>query len=232
VNNTNPNSCLETLTGEMLIFKMIGRLLYIYPNDEERTWMQSLIDEDIFSETPLAGERDDTKTGLGLLQKWAKNGISDQVFDEMRADYTRLFIGLNKILATPWESVHLGDDHLVFQKRTLEVRAWYKRFGLESEKIHQEPDDHIGLELMFLSHLSTLGIEAQDHQDNSRFESLLEAQREFIKQHLGVWALTWCGLVEKNARTDFYRGLALLTRGVLFEVSEVLEVKLAKDAAH
>ena len=225
----SPIDWQETLTGEILMLRIIGRIIYTYPNNEERTWLQSLIDENIFAEAPFAADNDDTKAGLEFLQKWGKNGISDEVFDKMRAEYTRLFIGLDKVIAPPWESVHLGKDRLIFQERTLDVRAWYKSFGLEAEKLHQEPDDHIGLELLFLSQLAAQGIQALNEQDNPRFEEILNAQREFLKHHLGAWALTWCGLVEKNARTDFYNGLALMTRGALYELSEVLDVKLAKD---
>ena len=226
----SPFEWQETLTGEILLMKLLGRVFYSYPNNEERTWLQSLIEEDVFSEVPFAAEKDETKAGLEFLQKWGKNGITDEAFANMQADYTRLFIGSGKVLAPPWESVHFGDDRLIFQQRTLEVRAWYKRFGLEAEKIHREPDDHIGLELLFLSHLATLGIQALNEQDNARFEELLDAQREFIKKHLGAWALTWCGLIERNAQTDFYKGLAHLTRGALSALSEVLDIKLAKEA--
>lgn len=221
----------ETLTGEMLLLSILSRIFYTYPNNEERTWLQSLVEEGVFSEVPFATEKEETKAGLKLLQKWGGNSLSDESFEHVQADYTRLFIGPGKVIAAPWESVYFGEDRLVFQKQTLDVRAWYKRFGLEAEKLHQEPDDHVGLELLFLSHLATLGIQALNEQDNPHFEEILNAQREFLTKHLGAWVQTWCGLIEKNARTDFYKGLALLTRGALSELSEVLDVKLAKDAA-
>ncbi|MBU2611430.1 MAG: molecular chaperone TorD family protein [Chloroflexi bacterium] len=226
----SPFEWQETLTGEMLLLELLGRVFYSYPENEERTWLQSLIDEDVFSEVPFAADKDETKASLEFLQNWGKNGIADEAFENMQADYTRLFIGPVKVLAPPWGSVHLGDDRLIFQQRTLEVRAWYKRFGLEAEKIHREPDDHIGLELLFLSHLAALGIQSLNEQDNARFEELLDAQREFFKKHLGLWALTWCGLVEENAQTDFYKGLAHLTRGALSALVEMLDVKSPKEA--
>ena len=227
----SPLEWQETLTGEILLLKLLSRIFYSYPENDERTWLQSLIDEDVFSNVPFAADKVETKAGLELLRKWGKNRIAGEAFENMRADYTRLFIGLDKVIAPPWESVYFGDDRLIFQQRTLEVRAWYRRFELEAEKIHQEPDDHIGLELLFLSHLATLGIQALNEQDNARFEELLDAQREFIKKHLGAWALTWCGLVERNAQTDFYKGLAHLTRGALSALSEMLDVKSPKEAA-
>ena len=228
---TSPMDWQETLTGEMLLLNLISRVIYNYPENEERTWLKTLIKEDVFSGAPFAAEKDETKASLQLLQKWGENGLTDEIFERMQVDYMRLFIGPGKVIAAPWESVYFSEERLTFQEQTLEVRNWYRRFGLEAERIHQEPDDHIGLELLFLSHLAALGIQALNEQDNARFKELLDAQREFFKKHIGTWALTWCGLVEENARTDFYKGLAYLTRGVLSALSEVLDVKFAKDSA-
>lgn len=209
----------------MLFFGLLGRLLYA---DLDKTWLQKLVEEDVFTETPFGEKNADIARGLEFLQAWTRNnqdGISAKHFEELLADYTNLFAG-GKVLAAPWESVYFGDERLIFQERTLEVRSWYKRFDLEVEKIHREPDDHIGLEMLFLSHLASLGAQALIEQDNNRAEELFNAQREFLKEHLGVWVLMWCNLVEQHARTDFYRGLVYLSRGALSELAELLDVQL------
>lgn len=193
--------------------------------------MQSLIDEEVFSEAPFAAEQKQIVAGLNLLQKWEEAGLTDEIFEKMQSDYTTLFIGPGKLKAAPWESVYLNEDRMTFQEQTLDVRRWYRRFGLESEKIHKEPDDHIGLELLFMAHLATGAIQALHEQDHANFDKFVEAQREFLNKHLGVWAPTWCGLVEKNAQTEFYKGLGFLTRGALAELAEMLEVTLAEDAS-
>ena len=216
------------LTGEMLFFGLLGKLLYA---DLDKTWLQHLVEEDVFAETPFGEKNTDITHGLEFLQAWSRNnmdGISKEHFEDLLAEYTNLFAG-GKVLAAPWESVYFGDDRLIFQEQTLEVRSWYKRFDLESEKIHREPDDHIGLEMLFLSHLASLSAQALTEQDNNRAEELVNAQREFMKEHLGVWALTWCNLVERHARTDFYRGLVYLTRGAVCELAEALDVQLLNE---
>jgi len=221
----------ETFTGEMLLLNMLGRIFYTYPTNDERAWLQTLIDQDIFSDAPFAAGKKETKAGLELLQNWASQGLSDEGFKGLQADYTRLFIGVGNVLAAPWESVYLNEERLVFQEQTLQVRNWYRRFGLEAEKIYQEPDDHIGLELLFLSQLAALGLQALNEQDQTRFEECWAAQQDFTRQHLGLWALKCCALVEANARTVFYKGLAALTQGALSELSELLDVPFTKDSA-
>jgi TorA maturation chaperone TorD len=126
----------EILTGEMLLLSLLGRIVFAYPEEEERKWLQSLIDEDVFSEAPFAAKKEETKAGLNLLKKWEENGLTDESFEHMQADYMRLFIGPGKVIAAPWESVYFNEDRMTFQVQTLDVRNWYRRFGLESEKIH------------------------------------------------------------------------------------------------
>lgn len=224
----DPNEWQEILTGEMLVLKLLGRVIYNYPEKDERTWLKSLFDEDVFSEVPFSADEVETKIGVELIQKWGKGGITDASFEELKIDYTRLLIGVGKVLAPPWESAHFGNDRLLFKEQTLDVRSWYKQFGLELERIHKEPDDNIALELIFLSHLANLGVQALNEQNSTRFTELIEAQREFVQKHPATWVLTWCKLVEDNARTDFYKGLAHLTRGAMQALSKVLDVKLAK----
>src|SRR5512141_200255 len=116
----------ERLTGEMLIFGVLGKALYTFP---ERAWMQALADEDIFSEAPFAADEPDVAAGLARLREWTRGqggGISDAVFDDLRADYTRLFIGPGEVQVAPWESVYFSKDNLIFPKEPLEVREWFR----------------------------------------------------------------------------------------------------------
>ena len=215
-----------TLMGEKLLFGLLGKILYAEP---DKVWLQSLIDEGVFDEVPFGAAQSETILGLEMLHKWSQENsspLSDESFAALRADYMRLFVGVGRVQAPPWESVYFNDGRMVFQEQTLQVREWFRRFGVEIEKLHQEPDDHIGLELSFISHLAMLGLQALDEKDDAHFEQVLDAQRKFLSEHPLRWAPIWCKLVEKNAKTDFYQGLAKLTLGTLFSLAETLELRL------
>jgi TorA maturation chaperone TorD len=217
----------EALTGETLLFGLLGRVFYTYPNREERAWLQSLIEEQVFSETPFAPEQPDVVEGLRMLQTWSQGGIDDHAFEDLQRDYTRLFIGPGKVIVPPWESVYFDDDRLVFQEETLEVREWYRRFGLEAEHLHREPDDHIGLELAFLVYLAQLGTaKLEDGGQQANFEQILQSQKEFLSEHLLRWAPAFCEQVCDEANTLFYRGAALLTCGALTELARLFQIEL------
>ncbi len=222
--NQNTAEWTSSLTGQMLLLGLLGKILLDIPQKE---WLQPLIDEEVFAESPFAETQPDVIEGLALLEAWSdrgRGGLSEEVIGELQVDYTRLFSGVSKIPVAPWESVYFNDERLVFQKQTVDVRNWYKRFGLEVASEHNEPDDHIGLELAFMAHLARLGLTAQGENDDGDLQEARSAQREFLQGHLLLWAPLWCNLVLEHARTSFYRGLALLLRGALSEIALLLDL--------
>lgn len=211
------------LTGEVLLFSLLGKILYEVP---AREWLQPLIDNEVFTEAPFAETQPDVTAGLDLLAAWchtySHTNPSQDVLKEIQVDYTNLFTGMRKHPIAPWESVYFNEERLVFQEQTRDVRAWYRRYGLEVLNVQKEPDDHIGLEMMFVAHLAQLGLSALDAEDDLQFTQMLTAQRDFLSKHLFLWAPLWCEQMLEFAQTDFYRGLALLVRGSLLELSVLL----------
>jgi TorA maturation chaperone TorD len=206
-------------------------MLYQAP---DKSLLQSLVAEDMFADCPFGMERVEVQRGLELLQRWTaenRNGISDEEMKAIMADHVRLFVGLDHVLAPLWESVYFNESHLVFQEQTLQVRAWYANFGLQAEKLNREPDDHIGLELIFVAHLAARALDAIDNHDDSAVKTLLQAQRDFLLAHLLRWGPAWAKLVKKHAQTDFYRGLAHLTHGALLALAAALEVEMPKEVS-
>ena len=221
---------IATLTGEMLIFGLLGKILYQVPEAE---WLQSLADKEVFLEFPFAAEQPDVVKGQAFLKEWTEkhqNGKVGECLEDITVDHTRLMVGIGTTPVVPWESVYFSDDHLLFQERTIDVRHWYQRFGLEVINKYHEPDDHIGLELAFMAHLATLGLTARESGDDKKFRFLLTMQREFLRKHLILWGPMWCDLLDEYARTDFYHGLALVVKGTLLEIARILNVKVPKPS--
>jgi TorA maturation chaperone TorD len=217
----------DILFGEALLFNLLGKLLYSLP---DRDWLQSLYTNEVFAEAPFAMNQPDVAEGLALISQWGQvpGGISAAMIQDLNVDNTRLFVGLGRVLAPLWESVYYSEERLVFQESTLDVRRWYLRFGLEPENLHKEPDDHIALEMAFIAHLASLGVNALDIGDREQCEKLVQAQHEFASAHLLRWAPLWCQHVIEHTRTDFYRGLAQVTRGALAGLAQLLELKLVE----
>jgi putative dimethyl sulfoxide reductase chaperone len=211
------------LLGEKLVFTLCGRILY---EELDRAWLQTLIDDEVFSDVPFGEDQERVQEGLKYLNNWVgqnRTGITDQNFLDLQTDYTHMFIGIGKVPVPVWESVYFSDAALLFQAQTLDVRSWYRRFHLEAEKIHQEPDDHIGLELQFMAHLAELGLEALDAQEEARFQETIIAQRDFLNKHLLKWIFKWEKLLLKHARTEFFKGVGLLAVGAVIESAKQVD---------
>lgn len=221
---------ISILTGETLLFGLLSKIIYAEPDD---AWINTLIKEDVFSEAPLGAGEVETQTGLALLNKWMneqQGAVSEAALLSLKTDYLALFIGPGRMHAPVWESVYFSIEHLVFQERTLEVRKWYHYFGLEAEHKNSEPDDHIGLELGFVSHLAALALQASQENDAARFGQIMSAQREFLADHLLRWGPEFARLVIENAKTDYFRGIGHLTLGSLNTVAKLLQIEVPVKA--
>ena len=220
-----------SLIGEAMLMELLSRAMYKEP---DREWLDQLIAEQIFAETPFGGEQPEVVRGLEILQAWSQanaSGLTDQKFSELKADYTRLFIGLDALPTAPWESVYFNRERMVFQEQTIQVRKWFARFGVQAENFNKEPDDHIGLEILFIAHLASLALQAIEKGDQPVLDETLQAQREFLAEHLLRWGPAWSRLLLQHAQTDFFRGIAYLTHGALLAVADLLEVPMPKEVS-
>jgi TorA maturation chaperone TorD len=135
----------------------------IFLEPPQSSFIDRIAAEDLYKDWPLpAVEETATYKGLQLLLDFSRRWRSAPI-DDLTQEYTRLFIGLERTLAPPYESVYLSRDHIMFERQTLEVRDYYKKAGLEIPRLHKEPDDHIGYELLFASFLC--GQESTSAQD-------------------------------------------------------------------
>ncbi|MBK8899681.1 MAG: molecular chaperone TorD family protein [Anaerolineaceae bacterium] len=222
----------EQLLGQYLLFGLLGKLLYSHPDS---ALLKPVIEGDLFGEAPFASDSPEVVEGLSLLQQWREQyqqpTLHKEVLTEVQVDYMRLFAITERLPLAPWESFYGNDERLLFQECMLDVRNWYARFGLELINVHREPDDHIGLELLFVAHLAQLGLKAVEDNNAFNLEQVLAAQRGFLTNHLLTWAPQWCDQMVHHARTDYYRGLALVARGALLALSRLLQLETAAAEA-
>ena len=145
------------------------------------------------------------------MQDFCKRWVPEQI-DDLKFDYTRLFIGLESILAPPYESVYLSQDHIMFDKQTLNVRHFYEKYHLRVPKKNVQPDDHIGYELHFIALLChRIVVEFQEGGHEGADQTILDLSN-FLDRHLLLWLEAFVNRVVKQAQTDYYRGIALLTQ--------------------
>lgn len=206
----DPAALANRLDSFAAAYSFLARVL-LAPADEGL--LSSLADPTLLPEWPLPLD-DDSRRGIVLLGDAV---AEEEPEDGLMADYNRLFVGPGHLLAAPYESVYLSREGLLFDTPTMAVRAAYREFGLEAPALNREPDDHIGLEFSFLAFLCNHALDGLEQGDEAAVQRALAGQRTFLLEHLLRWGPDCLRLVETNAATRFYRGVAALGLGVLHQ---------------
>lgn len=201
----------ETLLAYHLSFSFLSKVFYEPPSAE---FVQRLVDDALFEDWPVESDNADIQAGLAELRAFCASWQPDHL-SALKRDYARLFIGPDHLLAVPWESVYRNEERLLFDQHTLQVRAYYQRFGMEIPRLNVEPDDHIGLEFRFVAFLCGLGLEALEQDRPDLVAGLQDVLTAFFNEHLLVWSGECLGNVRAHAQTAYYRGVAQLALGCL-----------------
>lgn len=210
----------ETLIAQQLAYSFLGKAFYEPPTLE---LINAIVADDLFADWPFGSANAEENAGLDQLRQFSAQWDSAQL-EDLRRDHARLFVGPNRLLAPPWESVYRSTEHLLFERQTFEVRQQYQRYGMETRQSNVEPDDHIGLELRFIAHLNGLALFAMDKGDTNLTVEAVEASGRFLTEHLLQWSPEFLGQVMKSANTAYYRAVAQLTLGCLYHTNAVLSI--------
>jgi len=130
-------------------------------------------------------------------------------------EFHRLFIGPAALVAPPFESVYRSPEQCLMQEETLRVRSFYRQHGLTLPADLHEPDDHLGYELEFYTHLQRQVIEALARGESTQAARQIHAQQRFYAEHLKQWLPAFCRRLIDGTRSPFYRSLGRITRELL-----------------
>jgi TorA maturation chaperone TorD len=215
------NGWAEQLIAHQLAYSFLSKATYEAP---EAAFIRVLAEQALFSDWPMNAEEPTTQTGLNLLRAFC-DGWDDTQLAALKHDYARLFVGPDALLAPPWESVYRSVERLIFEKQTLEVRQEYQRFGMPIPKLHIEPEDHFGLELRFIAYLCSAGLNALEHNEDEQLQLIEGEIQAFLNDHILQWADAFLDNMQQHAETDYYRGIAHLTRGTLAQTARVFSAQ-------
>jgi putative dimethyl sulfoxide reductase chaperone len=169
--------------------------------------------KDMLSQLCFLRNLSDHSEGAKLICNFLQSCESDRadaIMQETKLEYNRLFVGPDILPAPPWESIYVDPEHLLFGEATLQVREIYREFGLQSIHGNHEPDDHIALELEFLSHLIKMTLSAVCLGKSKLIIGLLDRQILFLTDHILKWTPQFGSLLFENTTHSLYRGASRL----------------------
>ena len=176
----------------------------------------------------LTGEH--TAEVLKLFLGEASAGMVNESFEPLRAivfeksekitfapaeEYTALLIGPSKEFVPPWASVYTGKDHTLFQESTLQVRRKYSMNHLRTVNYPHEADDHIAVELDFMTILSRLTLDSFTQRKKQQYAELIDRQIDFLTQEMLTWVPVFAEKLQSTGQYVLYPPVAALTCRIL-----------------
>ena len=220
--NTTNKDLTAILESRANTYDLLSRLFRVEVDRE-------LLDNLMAMKFPARNSNDDMAEGYRLIREYLGTADANTLTD-LAIDYVRTFIGSGNdgfSAAYPYESVYTSPKRLLMQEARDEVLVLYHTAGLDKQDSWKEGEDHIALELEFLSILTKRAISALDDGDEERCAYLLLQQRNFIEDHIQPWFPMMAADMYKFARTGLYQGLGHLTAGMIEEdlafLNEVVE---------
>ncbi len=131
-------------------------------------------------------------------------------------EYTRLFVGPPSPAAPPWETMYRGKDVTVgFGQATFEMRELLRAAGLEVRNANNQYEDHMGIELLYLSELCRREATGESAAESADIAA-------FIEQHPLAWIEPFRDRVSEAAPNGYFAGLLLVAQRVLEHHAKLL----------
>jgi DMSO reductase family type II enzyme chaperone len=143
------------------------------------------------------------------------NRLTPDAFDAFHSTYVTCF-GHTVRGECPMNEIEYGDikaDPLFQPHRLADLGAFYAAFGLEMTPDAVERQDHISIELEFMSVLAAKEAYALEHQlDDEQTVICRDAQKKFLREHLGRWTPAFTRRLARMAGDTALGALADFTR--------------------
>jgi len=154
----------------------------------------------------------------------AASSLRDSCTDKNRCkhlmsdDFFRLFEISGAPLAPAYASVYLAKQK-GNGKYVENVRDFYKAYGWRSRFHEKIAEDHLGIELLFLTRLVEKYLILED--EPCRSEMKKEICR-FIDQHLLTWVPSWNNDIQEYSQTYCYKGIGTLIHASIEDLHGIL----------
>ena len=206
---------LNILKAYNMLLYFAGTMLMYEPNHE---CIRDFWNEGILKTLPVSSNNPRFVKAASQLRNSISN--DDSTFVMMKEDYISLFNGSGSSFAPPYESVYRSKDNLMFDIQTTEVRDFYRSYGWESNFKNKIPDDHLGIELLFLTLMIEKYLDLDDKVCHVEMKSEII---RFIDQHILSWVPLWNEHIQTYANTLSYKGIGTLIHACVEDMSDILE---------
>lgn len=159
------------------------------------------------------GERARTKLAaigksLDHIESLVASECVNWQLSDLQAEHRRVFSNVITLDCPPYETL-FGNDHVFGQAHVMgDIAGYYRAFGVELSKDIHERMDHLSVELEFMHFLAYKESYARCHDGADKTQIVVDAQKKFVKEHIGRWVPLFCRMLVKKADSGFFRHMA------------------------
>ncbi len=164
----------------------------------------------------LGGERAKEKldrilTHFDQIESWVSSECSNWQLSDLQTEHRRVFSNVITLDCPPYETL-FGNDHIFAQAHVMgDIAGFYKAFGVELSRDVHERMDHLSVELEFMHFVAYKESYARCHDGEEKTKIVVDAQKKFVKEHIGRWVPLFSKMLARKADFGFYRSMADLT---------------------
>jgi TorA maturation chaperone TorD len=148
---------------------------------------------------------------LDQIEGWVASECTNWQLTDLQAEHRRVFSNVITLDCPPYETL-FGNDHVFGQAHVMgDIAGFYKAFGVELSRDIHERMDHLSVELEFMHFLAYKESYARCHDGPDKTQIVVDAQKKFMKEHIGRWVPLFARMLVKKADTGFFRYMAELT---------------------
>lgn len=190
------------LKGYNMLLYFAGSMIMHEPSEE---CIVDFWEKGILKNLPVSSSNPNfIKAAYQLRESFADKTQFGKLLHE---DYLRLFDKQVPALAPAYESQYRREIHDNSGFHSSDVTEFYNSYGWKSKFIGRIDDDHLGIELLFL----TLLIDKYLSMDDEACQSEMRKEiRRFINYHILSWVPEWNRKIQIHANTLSFKGIGNL----------------------
>jgi DMSO reductase family type II enzyme chaperone len=206
---TNMPTQSETAHARSFLWRFLGAA-FTFPDQNVLSWLQD-------GETYRLLERAQTELSPSLrepLHNLILRLLAPRTLDEVQEAFLNTF-GHTVRGDCPPHEIEYGElkaDPLFMPHRLADIAAFYAAFGMELAPDADDRLDHIAMECEFFSVLCAKEAAALAEGSEEQREIVRQAQKQFLREHLGRWTPAFSRRLERLADDRFFPALAAFLR--------------------
>jgi TorA maturation chaperone TorD len=145
---------------------------------------------------------------LDQIEKLVSAECVNWQLTDLQSEHRRVFTNVITLDCPPYETL-FGNDHVFAQSHVMgDIAGFYKAFGVELSKDIHERLDHLSVEFEFMHFLTYKESYSRCHDGMEKTDIVVEAQKKFVKNHIGRWVPLFCRMLSKKADSGLFKLVA------------------------